>query len=168
MKTVNEGVMRMLMSIRSHNGLRLPSRCLRLVAAAAAAAATLAIQGEPAVAHDGPAGTFDRCASRIGGGDSWETFNGVVHGQPFSAEQFYVRIVPAAPFGWSGTVNINNQPDHPTVWIPVSSSHWFPSPAIFTGSSGNVFFSVTVKPNQGVFNNYSMEIYSPRTCAITS
>jgi hypothetical protein len=162
-----KGVMKMLTSI-SQDRLQRRGRRSRLILLSAAALVLLAAPAETVLAHDGPPGTFDRCASRIFSGDRWEPVSGLVQGRPHSVEQFYVRIVPAAPFGWSGTVNINGQPDHPPVWVPVSSSHWFPSPAIVTGSSGTFGFSLMIKPNVGVENYYSVEIYSPRPCSITS
>lgn len=164
MQSVNKGVMRMLMSIAQHNRSRRSRRCLWLVAAAAAAAATLAIQAEPVVAHDGPGSTYEQCTSRFGGGDSWESFSGLIYGAPFSAEHFYARITPAAPFGWSGYLVVNGAP-HPSIIVPPGTSHWFPAPVRTTGSSGTFGWSVDVRPNPGVFNNYRLDIVSPRPCS---
>ena len=80
------------------------------------------------------------------------------------ATQYWVRITPAYPFGWSGYA-IPNWASHPSVWVPVGTSHWFPSPAIFTSpTNGTYGVTVSVRPNPGVFNNYSVTVFAHYYC----
>jgi hypothetical protein len=140
-------------------------RPLKLAALAVIATIALSVAVETAAAHSGPPSTYYRCTSRYGSGDSWETFGGAMYARPYQLTQFYTRIVPAYPFGWSGTWNVNGSYFHAAIWIPVGTSHWYPSPAIFLSSSGTYGWWVNVRPNPGVFNNWRLDLFAPYPCS---
>jgi hypothetical protein len=130
-----------------------------------ATVATLMALAPAADAHSGPS-SLRRCSgSVIFGGSSWRTVRGVVYAPRNTATRYWVRIRPAWPFGWSGTA-IPNWAWHPAVWVPAGTTHWFPSPAIFTHpTNGTYGVTVSVRPNPGMFNNYGVEVYSPYACS---
>ena len=84
----------------------------------------------PAQAHSGPpsGGNWHKCSgTAIFGGDSWQTVNGVIHAPRNTAMNYYVRITPAIPFGWSGTAVLNSVSSHNygvEVWSPYSCNYW--------------------------------------------
>jgi hypothetical protein len=141
-------------------------RRLRAAAAVVAAASVLVLAASTAQAHRGPPSRYyHRCTSRIGGGSDWVTFQGRMYAHPNQITQFWTRIVPALPFGWSGSWRINGSPFHPAIIIPPSRSHWYFSPAIILGSRGTYTWRVDVRPNPGSFNNYRLDIYAPYRCS---
>jgi len=90
---------------------------------------------------------------------------GIVYARPRTATNYYARIIPALPFGWSGTAQVNSA-KHPPIIIPPGRSHWFPSPVIITGPvRGRYGYRVQVSPNPGVFNGYALEIWAPYRCS---
>ena len=120
----------------------------------------------PAIAsgHSGPPSTYHRCTYRLGGGSAWVTFRGTIFAPAGSFDVYYTRIVPAWPFGWSGTWNANGTAFHAPIIIPPGTSHWLPSPAVYT-RTGVYTWTVNVRPNPGSFNNYRLDIYSPGRCS---
>ena len=139
---------------------------LRLAALAAVVGCVLAV-APSASAHSGPpTSTWHRCTGTvIFSGDSWQSVGGVVYATKNSITQYYVRIRPALPFGWSGTAVLSKATAHPSVWVPAGTTHWFPSPAIITApTNGTYGINVSVRPNLGVFNNYGVEVWTPYAC----
>jgi hypothetical protein len=125
----------------------------------------LALAASTAQAHRGPPSRYyHRCTSRIGSGDAWVTFTGRMHARPHQITQFWTRIVPALPLGWSGSWSVNHSPFHPAIIILPSRSHWYPSPAIILGSRGTYTWRVDIRPNPGLLNNYRLDIYAPYRC----
>ena len=135
-------------------------RVLLLSLFAAAAVGALGRFAQPARAHDAPSGGIPRCTYFLGGGGGYKEFTGSLWAPANSATLFYARIVPAWPFGWSGTATVN-WVEHPPVLVPVGSSHWFPSATIINVGLGHSFgFRVGVSPNPGVFNYFRLDIHS--------
>jgi len=108
----------------------------------------------------GPPSSYVRCAGTPANGAV--TLTAHIRWRRPTLTQYYARIVPAFPFGWSGTATVGGY-EHPRVAIPVGTYHWFASPAIFP-SRRLVHLSVETSPNPGVFNNYAVEIWAPRRC----
>jgi len=137
------------------------------LAAVLAAGAVSAIMPVVASAHSGPPSTYFRCTSRYASGDNWRTFSGVIYGSPWEMQTYWTRIVPAWPYGWSGTwsVGFGSPPFHSTIWIPVGTSHWYQGPVFFGNSSGTWSWMVNIRPNPGVFNNYRLDIFAPHSCS---
>ncbi len=116
------------------------------LAAVLAAGAVSAIMPVVASAHSGPPSTY---------------------GSPWEMQTYWTRIVPAWPYGWSGTwsVGFGSPPFHSTIWIPVGTSHWYQGPVFFGNSSGTWSWMVNIRPNPGVFNNYRLDIFAPHSCS---
>jgi hypothetical protein len=136
-----------------------------LIATSLATIGVAAVLPTPSYADPGPQRTYHMCMSRPGSGGT--TIQGTIHTSPKAVVQYYVRIRPAAPFGWSGTVITNGYHGHPAVAVPVGSTHWFPSPALIPGRpwpGGRVGFKVEARPNPGVNGFYAIEIWSPNRC----
>jgi len=132
----------------------------RLLLAGLLVFTTLLALSPPASAHSGvPSSAWHRCHTHWGNGYGY--FTGIVYAPINTATQVYARLVPAYPYGWSGTVNVN-WTDHPRIWVPAFTTHWFPSRVIFT--SGAFGYRAVVSPNYGVFNSYALEIWSPYAC----
>jgi hypothetical protein len=136
------------------------------LAALAAVGLLAGLVPSAASGHKGPPKTpaWRKCKSYIGG-RGYADYRGIIYARRRTATTFYARLIPALPFGWSGTVQVNSA-KHPRIIIPPSRAHWFPSPVIITGPTrGRYGYRVQVSPNPGVFNNYALEIWAPYRCS---
>lgn len=144
-------------------GVAVSSRSSLALLAAVALLAGLLPAG--ASGHHGPPKTpaWKRCKSYIRQGSA--DLRGIVYARPRTATMYYARLIPALPYGWSGTVQVNSA-KHPRIIVPPSRKHWFPSPVIITGPTrGRYGYRVQVSPNPGVFNGYALEIWAPYRCS---
>ena len=142
-------------------------RSIRKVLLVGLAAAGLVAGLLPATASAEATGLppgLHRCGGTVGGGTTDITGRIYNHGAVF---QYYVRVRPAPPFGWSGSVKVNSMQYPPRI-IPVGTSHTYKSPVIIPWRpTASVGYHVVVQSNEGVFNNYGVEVFAPYSCTFT-